>query len=191
MPIQAVTEAIRDVLQSALNDSMGMPQGTFTAFIGPPDIKNDDDELILFLMRVTPSAEHRNAERIRRWPTQADPPRRIDMAVAMDLHFLATAGSPQNTTASDGLRRLGFAIQAIESASPISVPSAFQDAVWLSIEPLSTDELSRIWGLFPNFNCRTAFVFCASPVWIDPRRIADPAVPVVNSDTMHRPLVDA
>ena len=180
MPIQAVTEAIRDLMTATLHEAMNAPPGTFSVYIGPPDADQDQDELILFPMRVTPSAESRNAERIRPFPTAADPPRRGDPAVPLDVHYLVTSGSPRNSTARDGLRRLGYAIQAIEAASPISLPAFFQDAVWLSIEPLSIDELSRIWGLFPSFNCRTSFVFRASPIWIDPLRLEAVGAPVVS-----------
>jgi hypothetical protein len=178
MPIQAVTEAIRDLMSATLHEAMHAPPGTFSVYVGPPDADQDQDELILFPMRVTPSAEARNADRIRPFPTIADPPRKVDPAVPLDVHYLVTAGSPRNGTARDGLRRLGYAIQAIEAASPISLPAFFQDAVWLSLEPLSTDELSRIWGLFPSFNCRTSFVFRASPIWIDPLRVEAAAAPV-------------
>jgi hypothetical protein len=184
MPIQAVTEAIRDLLTTALHQAVNVPPNTFTVYVGPPDADEDEDELILFPMRVTPSADLRNADRIRPFALPGDPPgppptRTVAPAVPLDLHYLVTAGSPQNSTAADGLRRLGVAIRAIEAASPITIPALFQDAVWLSLEPLSTDELSRIWGLFPNFNCRTCFIFRASPVWIDPVRIALPAAPVI------------
>lgn len=184
MPIQAVTEAIRTLLTTALHQAVNVPPNTFTVYVGPPDADEDEDELILFPMRVTPSADLRNADRIRPFALPGDPPgppptRRVAPAVPLDLHFLVTAGSPQNSTAADGLRRLGVAIRAIEAASPLALPAYFQDAVWLSLEPLSTDELSRIWGLFPNFNCRTCFIFRASPVWIDPVRIAMPAAPVI------------
>ena len=182
MPIQAVTEAIRDLMTATLHEAMNAPPGTFSVYIGPPDADQDQDELILFPMRVTPSAESRNADRIRPFPTAADPPRKVDPAVPLDVHYLVTAGSPRNTTAKDGLRRLGYAIQAIEAASPISLPAFFQDAIWLSLEPLSVDELSRIWGLFPSFNCRTSFVFRASPIWIDPLRVEAEAAPVLSHD---------
>lgn len=180
MPIQAVTEAIRDLMTATLHEATNAAPGTFSVYVGPPDADQDQDELILFPMRVTPSAEVRNADRIRPFPTAADPPRKVDPAVPLDIHYLVTAGSPRNSTARDGLRRLGYAIQAIEAASPISLPAFFQDAVWLSIEPLSIDELSRIWGLFPSFNCRTSFVFRASPIWIDPLRVEAEATPVIS-----------
>jgi hypothetical protein len=178
MPIQAVTEAIRDLMNATLHEATNAAPGTFSVYIGPPDADQDQDELILFPMRVTPSGEARNADRIRPFPTAADPPRKVEPAVPLDIHYLVTAGSPRNSTARDGLRRLGYAIQAIEAASPISLPAFFQDAVRLSIEPLSIDELSRIWGLFPSFNCRTSFVFRASPIWIDPLRVEMAAPPV-------------
>lgn len=186
MPIQAVTIAIRDILTAALHEAVSAAPNTYSVLVGPPDADKDTDELILFPMRVTPSADLRNADRIRPFRIPSDPPapappptRTVAPAVPVEIHYLVTAGSPQNSTASDGLRRLGIAIQAIEAASPISIPDLFQNAVWLSLEPISTDELSRIWGLFPNFNCRTSFIFRASPVWIDPLRIAEPAAPVI------------
>jgi hypothetical protein len=90
-----------------------------------------------------------------------------------------------NGTFSSGLRRLGHAIQAIEAASPLSLPGFFQDAVWLSLEPLTGDELSRIWSMFPNFNARTSFAFRAAPVWIDPLRAPDEAAPVIFDEGRH------
>jgi uncharacterized protein DUF4255 len=169
MPIQAVTLAIRDLLLQALHAVRGIPANSFSVYVGPPDAGRMDDELILFLLRINPNADLRNADLAR--SGTAGP----DAALPLDLHYLVTAGSPANITSTEGLTRLGHAIRAIESASPLSVPSHGQDAVWLSLEPMSTEELSRIWGLFPNYNCRTSFVFRAGPVWIESGRAAAPA----------------
>lgn len=182
MPIQAVTLAIRDLLVAALHEQTNVVN-SFDVYVGPPDADNDQEELILFLLRITPNGELRNAERIRRSPDPTVPAERFDPAVPLDLFYLVTAGSPTNMTSSEGLSRLGHAIRAIEAASPLSVPSHFQDAVWLSLEPMTTDELSRIWGLFPNFNCRTSFVFRASPVWIDGRKPITLGPPVIEQTT--------
>lgn len=188
MPIQAVTEAIRDILTLALHQAVSAAPNTFTVFVGPPDVDKDEDELILFPMRVSPCADLRNADRVRPFPMASDPTRMVAPAVPLDLHYLVTAGSPHNSSAADGLRRLGIAIRAIEAASPISIPNYFQEAVRLSLEPLSTDELSRIWGLFPNFNCRTCFIFRASPIWIDPLWVEQPAAPVIHDQARTQPL---
>jgi len=170
MPIQAVTLAIRDMLLDALHAARGIPPNSFSVYVGPPDAGRTDDELILFLLRINPNGELRNADQARAGGA--------DAAIPLDLHYLVTAGSPANATSTDGLTRLGHAIRAIESASPLSVPGLGQDAVWLSLEPMSTDELSRIWGLFPNYNCRSSFVFRAGPVWIESGRTAVQAAPV-------------
>jgi len=186
MPIRAVCEAIAELLRRGINEAVGIEAGTFNVFLGPPDAKVEDDpELIVFPMRVTPSQNLRNAPRVRPFPTPDDPPREIEGAVPLDLHFLATAGSPQDDTTAGSLQRLGDAIRAIEAASPIAVPALCQDAVWLSLEPLTTDDLSRIWGMFPNFNARTCFIFRASPVWIDPLRPPEPGPPVIFDEAGH------
>jgi Pvc16 N-terminal domain len=179
MPIQAVTLAIRDLLEAALHDQPHIPSDSFDVYVGPPDTAGNDAELILFLLRITPNADLRNSERIHRPAKPEDPPERFELAVPLDLHYLVTGGSPANTNFKEALTRLGHAVRAIETGSPVSVPALHQDAVWLSLEPVTTEDLSRIWGLFPNFNCRTSFLFRASPVWIDPRSPAAPAPPVI------------
>lgn len=171
MPIQAVTLALRDLLLEALHAERTIPRNSFSVYVGPPDAGRTDDELILFLLRINPNGDLRNADHAR-------PGAGGDAALPLDLHYLVTAGSPANATSTESLTRLGDAIRAIESASPLSLPHKGQNAVWLSLEPMSTDELSRIWGLFPNYNCRSSFVFRAGPVWIESGRAAAPALPV-------------
>lgn len=188
MPIQAVTLAIRDLLVAALHDQANVPANAFDVYVGPPDAAGKNSELILFLIRITPNAELRNAERTRRTANPLDPPERFELAVPLDLHYLVTGGSPANLNAKEALTRLGHAIRAIETGSPISLPSHHQEAVWLSLEPMSTEELSRIWGLFPSFNCRSSFVFRASPVWIDPRAPTAPAPPVISDRARSTPI---
>jgi hypothetical protein len=169
MPIQAVTLAIRDLLVEALNVTPDVPPGSFTVFVGSPDAARSDDDLILSLLRINPDGELRNAGRAARGVGVGE------SALPLELHYLVTAGAPVNDASTDGLIRLGQAILAIEGASPLSVPSSGQDAVWLSLEPMSNDELSRIWGLFPHYTCRPSFIFRAAPIWLEPGRISVPA----------------
>jgi hypothetical protein len=50
-----------------------------------------------------------------------------------------------------------------------SVPAAVdQETVRVTLEPLTTEEASRIWALFPTANYRTSIAYLATPVWIDP-----------------------
>ncbi len=47
-------------------------------------------------------------------------------------------------------------------------PPVGHETINVSLEPLSTEETSRIWTLFPTANYRTSISYVASPVWIDP-----------------------
>lgn len=179
MAIDVVTRVIGEVLRAALGDQSGLPASTFTVSFGAPNGGASSADLVLFLYLITPSGELRNTSRVRPFPTPQDPPRLLEPAVPVDLHYLLTtgAGAPMSP---QGLSRLADGIRAIEAASPLTVPEAFQDAVWLSLLPMTTDELARIWGLFPNENCRSSIAFRASPVWIDPREPAAVSPPVVD-----------
>lgn len=182
MAIDIVTTAIIDMLKQSLGNQEGVPPGSYVISFASPDEGAANADVVLFLYLVTPAPELRNAERIRPWPGPNDPPRVLEPAVALELHFLLTVGAGAPAGAA-GLSRLADAVRAIEAASPLAVPAAFQDAVWLSLLALSSDEMARIWGLFPNENCRSSIAFRASPVWIDPRVPQDEAAPVAESSS--------
>lgn len=183
MAIDKVVDAIIDRIQTSLANQLNVPPGAVKVSLASPDAGAASDDLVVFLYLVTPDPDQRNAERMRPYPNPGSPPRRFEQAVPLDLRFLVTvgAGAPPG---SPGLGRLAGAIRAVETASPLSVPAAFQSAVWLSLLPLTTDEMARIWGLFPNENCRTSFAFRAAPVWIDPRDPVQAGLPVTD-DAFH------
>ena len=54
------------------------------------------------------------------------------------------------------------------------------ETVRVSLEPVSTEEMSRIWTLFPTANYRTSIAYVASPVWIDPEFPPVPAARVTD-----------
>jgi len=167
MAIDAVTTAIIDRIKASLGNQQGVPADSFKVILASPDEVDSDATLLLFLYLVTPDPEQRNADRVRPFPTTGDRPQRFAQAVPLELRYLVTTGAAAPPGPA-GLARIAGAIIAVENGSPIVVPSAFQDAVWLSLLPLTSDEMSRIWGLFPNENCRTSFAFRAAPLWIDP-----------------------
>ncbi len=182
MAIDKVVTAIIHRLETSLAHQLKAP-GSIHVSLASPDAGGAHDDLVIFLYLVTPDPDLRNAERTRPYPDPGSPPRRFEQAVPLELRFLVTvgAGAPPG---SSGLGRLAAAIAAVETTSPLSVPAAFQPAVWLSLLPLGTDEMARIWGLFPNENCRTSFAFRAAPVWIDPSDPAEVGVPVTD-DAFH------
>ena len=184
-----VTEAIRSRLQTALV-AAGDPG---TVFIGPLD---DPDaagaSLILFLYRIVPNASLRNAE--HRVPSVSPPPPYVFHrdALPLDLYYLITVGTRPGTGEEPLLRVLGFVIQALQGTpdlpGSVITPGGMRislepDVVRVTFEPLSTDEISRIWALFPTANYRTSIAYLASPVWIDPPAVAVPASRVLQ-DTL-------
>jgi len=178
--ILRVTQALGARLQQAVIAS-GDPG---TVFIGPLD---DTDavgaSLILFLYRIAPNASLRNRE--HRVPSNTPPPGVIvhDNALTLDLYFLLTVGTRPGMSEEPLLRVLGFAMQALQFDPVISGAPVNQEPVRVTLEPLTTEETSRIWALFPTANYRTSIAYVASPVWIDPA-LPPSQAPVVIEDSL-------
>lgn len=173
--ILRVTEALRERLKEALVIS-GMPG---TVFVGPlDDADSSGAALILFLYRIVPNPSLRNRE--HRVPSSTAPPPVFQNALPLDLFYIVTVGTMPGASEEAPLRSLGFAIQAIQANPELTGPAVGQETVHVTLEPLSTEESSRIWALFPNANYRTSVAYLASPVWIDPREPEQIGEPVVD-----------
>lgn len=173
--ILRVTEALRDRLKIALAAS-NVPG---TVFVGPlDDADASSATLILFLYRIVPNPSLRNRE--HRLPSPGTPPVQVfQNALPLDLYFLVTVGTRPGASEETPLQALGFVIQALQAAPELSGPAVDQETVRVLLEPLSTEEASRIWALFPTANYRTSIAYLATPVWIDPLLPEIAAGPVV------------
>ena len=98
----------------------------------------------------------------------------------MDLHFLLTVGTTPGSSEETLLRALGFAMQALQIDPDLTGFPVNHEAVRVSLDPLSIDDTSRIWALFPTANYRTSVAYLATPVWIDPPGPVPAAAPVVD-----------
>ena len=181
MAIEQVTTAIANLMRTPPTSQQPAPPSV-TVSIGAPGSAASTSDLTLFLYLIAPDAAQRNQERVRPFPSTTLPPQIetqvVRPAVPLELRYLVTPGS-DGTGNSAGLGWLAHAVRVIECASPLSLGEPyFQPAIWLSLLPYETDELSRIWGLFPNVNCRSSIIFRAGPVWIDPLVNAPVAAPV-------------
>lgn len=174
--ILRVTEALRDRLKVALANS-GVPG---TVFVGPlDDADSSGAALILFLYRVVPSPSLRNRE--HRVVSANPPPPTVVFqgSLPLDLYFLVTVGTTPNSSEETLLRALGFAMQELQGNAELTGPALAHETVRVTLEPLTTDEASRVWALFPNANYRTSIAYLATPVWIDPPQAAPSAGPVL------------
>ena len=173
--ILRVTNALKRRLELALVSS-GVPG---TVFVGPlDDVDSSGASLILFLYRVVPNASLRNRE--HRVISGGTPPVEVfHNALPLDLFFLVTVGTTPGSSEETLLRALGSVMQALQAAPDLSGAEINHETVRLSLDPLSTEEASRIWALFPTANYRTSVAYLATPVWIDPQVPETVAAPVV------------
>lgn len=178
--ISRVTMALKARLQAALA-AAGDPGNVF---VGPlDDVDAAGASLILFLYRIIPCATLRNRE--RRVPANNPPSNIVTYrdSLPLDLYFLVTVGSRPGFTGEEPLLRvLGFAMRELQNAPHLVGAAVANEAIHVSLEPLTTDEVSRVWALFPTANYRTSIAYLASPVWIDPAAPPPPSPPVVADD---------
>jgi hypothetical protein len=173
--ILRVTEAMRVRLQIALAAS-GIPG---TVFVGPlDDADASGAALILFLYKIVPNPSLRNRE--HRVASSGMPPVQVfENALPLDLFYLVTVGTKPGASEETPLQALGFVMQALQTAPELTGAVIDHETVRVTLEPLMTEEASRIWALFPNANYRTSIAYLASPVWIDPALPGPVAAPVV------------
>ena len=175
--ISRVTLALKARLETALAAS-GVGG---TVFVGPLD---DPDAtgaaLVLFLYRIMPNATLRNRERTIPAPPPSMGVLTYHDALPLDLYFLVTVGTRVGDPGYEErfLRALGYAMRELQGFPDLLGPNVAHEPIHLSLEPLSTDEISRVWTLFPTANYRTSIAYLATPVWIDPALPPRQAAPV-------------
>jgi len=171
--IKLVTDALRRRLEIALTRST-IPG---TVFVGPlDDADASGAALVLILYRIVPNASLRNREHTI--VTSTPPPIIFRNSLPLDLYYLVTVGTIPGSSEETLLSALGFAMQELQVDPELTGPTINQQTVHVSLEPLTTEESSRIWALFPTANYRTSVAYLATPVWIDPEQPAPPAQPV-------------
>jgi hypothetical protein len=173
--ILRVTNALRRRLELALVSS-GVPG---TVFVGPlDDADSSGASLILFLYRIVPNASLRNRE--HRVASGGTPPVQVfHNALPLDLYFLVTVGTTPGAGEETLLQALGSVMQALQVVPDLTGAEINNEIVRVSLEPLSTEESSRIWALFPTANYRTSVAYLATAVWIDPQESEGVSGPVV------------
>jgi hypothetical protein len=179
--ISQVTKALRLRLEAALTAA----GDTGTVFVGPlDDPLAGSASLILFLYRIIPCATLRNRE--HRVVSAGPPPTTLVFpnSFPLELYYLVTVGTRTAMMTEEALLlTLGFAIRELHLDPELSGIDVGHESVHVSFEPLTTDEASRIWQLFPTANYRTSVSYLATPVWIDPPS-PPPSAPRVLQDAL-------
>ena len=111
-----------------------------------------------------PNASLRNRE--HRVPSDLPPPPVVvfDNSLPLDLYYLVTVGTtPGDERGERCCETLGGAMQALQLDPELTGPGVGYETVHVSLEPLTTEETSRIWALFPTANYRTSIAYLATP----------------------------
>ena len=176
--IELVSRGLQDALESAF--AAARIEGG--VYVGPlDDADADEAAAVLFLYRLVANADLRSAEHRVSAVDPTQPPIVHRGALPLDLYYLLTAGTSQTGGELQSLRILGCAMQRLNDQPQLVGVGVGGDTVRVSLEPVGSEEMSRIWTLFPTANFRTSVVYLASPVWIDPA-IARPVGPPVLSE---------
>ena len=159
-----------EALRMHIGEAIG---GANFVHAGPPlrNEFNGDTKASLFLFHLQVNAELRNE--LRYEPTSVFGPAQFPAslldALPLDLMFLITVfrAPDANGLTPNELSTLGQIIHILQAEPTLPSSGIGGQTVRLTPEPYPMEEISRIWGLFPQDVYRTSMVYLASPVIVD------------------------
>jgi hypothetical protein len=174
-----VTEALKKLLTPAIG----------SVYIGPLDDPDAaGDQAVLFLYRVAVNGDLRNSTHVLPPAAPGQPQRQFDGSLPLDLYYLLTAGNAETGGEGPALATLGRAMQVLNGSPTLTGIDVRGETVRVTLDPVSTEEMSRIWTLFPAANYRTSVVYLATPVWIDPVAPTIAGSPVIEEPHLVGPI---
>ena len=163
--IVKVTEGFRTRLEQAV--------GNNNVYVGPPMAAEVGERLVsLFLFHIVPNREMRNQPHYSQ-PSQPQPsqqPMQLLDALHLDLRYLITVfrrAGAGGLAEPNELLTLGQIVRVLHAQPTLAGAALQEQLVRLSIDPYPMEELSRVWGLFPQDHYRTSIVYLASPVVVE------------------------
>ncbi len=162
-------ELLRDHLVANPTDPTHPIQfDTQIALLSPRDVtQNGDVRLSLFLYSITPAADMRNELEI-----PGNTAFNGEISEPLDLHFLLTAFSPLTDATDRTLDEhllLGFAMRVffdngILAGSTLRGNLPRDEELRLTLQPMSIEDLTRIWSVFPDSVLHASVSFLLTPV---------------------------
>jgi hypothetical protein len=162
--IYKITQALKDRIQQGLTAAGGSDTGVYVGPLDAPAVA--EAQLVLFLYRLVPNPTLRNQE--HRLPSKNPPFLTNSDSLPLDLYFVLSVGRAAGPSHdAELLKFLGAAMQVLHRDPVLTGAVVEHETVQVFLDPLSTEEISRIWGLFPRANYRTSVAYRATPAWID------------------------
>jgi hypothetical protein len=216
LAIATVTATLQSVLQAEIDHEANQPNsvapaGTVTTF--RPDAPASvlpDPGVNLYMYQVTPNTAFRNADL---------PTRNGDGVVvqrpraALDLHYLITFYGDERDWQPQ--RLLGIVARVLHARpvltradvlATVTTPALLPalrgsdladelELVKFTPSPFSLEDLSRLWGVFPETSYTLSAVYAASVVFVEGKEASRQALPVrdrnIYAVPLHYPVVEA
>lgn len=161
--ISRTTEALKDLLETSLGEGK--------IFAGPPsETSATESGASLFLYHLVPNAELRNEPNLASVRGGGVPQAGERNSIPLDLRYLITITrpAPPSPGSSPGeLLTLGQIIQALHATPVLTGARLPGQTVRITPDPVSMEDISRVWSLFPETAYRTSIVYLATPVFVD------------------------
>ena len=159
-----------EAVRTRIGEAVG---GVNFVHIGPP-LRNEisgEIKATLFLFHLQVNAVLRNELQYEQPPMFQPAEQAVNLrdALPLDLMFLISVfRSPDSSVPTPNeLSTLGQIIQILHAEPTLPSSRIGGQQVRLTPEPYPMEEISRIWGLFPQDVFRTSVVYLASPVIVD------------------------
>src|SRR5262249_12069603 len=129
----------------------------------------------LFLYSIMPAAEYRVQNEVPFLSGDSQPP-----SFPVELYYLLTTYPQQNPDPTDRTLQthtlLGFAMRvffdnAILTGSALRGSLPRDEELRLTYQPITVEDMTRIWGVFPGNSLRTSVSYVLSPVRILSARV--------------------
>ncbi|WP_088888974.1 DUF4255 domain-containing protein [Leptolyngbya ohadii] len=183
LAIAAVTATLRNLLTRGLGSELGSG-GITTRPLDKARERDDPNQINLFLYHLVPDPAWRNRE----LPNQTRPGETGQSPLPLKLYYLMTAYGRGNDDTL-GHRILGRAMQILHDnaiLNPADIQAALSDSdlqhqvdrIRLSLQPVSLDEMSKLWSSFQT-QFRISVAYEVSVVLIESRRASRTPLPVL------------
>jgi hypothetical protein len=156
------------LLRNVICGEMPLISGESIVLASPGEIEDKDNiRLSLFLYQVLENVHLKNQLMQLKSPTTMEFP-----PIALDLYYMLTSypSGIQDMTddrTKEEHRILGIAIQTLYDNSILSINN---DELHIMLNPISLDDMTKMWTTFPGKPFRSSVCFLVTPVFIDSKR---------------------
>jgi hypothetical protein len=166
--IRDAGESLIDLLRTNLVPDV-VPLAEQIAMLSPTEVNQPGAVLIsLFLYSIMPAAEYRNQNEVPFLSDANQPP-----SMPVELYYLLTTYPQQNQDPTERTLQthllMGFAMRvlfdnAVITGSALRGSLPRDEELRLTFQPITVEDMTRIWSVFPGNSLRTSASYVLSPV---------------------------